>query len=213
VGTRPLAALLLLVGTLFGCLVPLPAQLAALGYPFTAPRRLLPGQAGVGQAPGFKVQRRATAVAPASVTIEKLVTDLEKRVQAVEKPEDELNWRVLAYCTACRTPWCKLPWRRHTCLKGDSKAEGASGKNCDMPWEHYTDILVKSVPLITRQKAQVLTRECWREADSGGSGVGAVTIAIVPRPAAQEYCSALSKNGIQCSVAPDSFFHGGNSAR
>ena len=26
--------------------------------------------------------------------------------------------RVLAYCTACRTPWCKLPWRKHTCRGG-----------------------------------------------------------------------------------------------
>lgn len=26
--------------------------------------------------------------------------------------------RVLAYCTACRTPWCKLPWRKHTCQGG-----------------------------------------------------------------------------------------------
>jgi len=210
-GARHLAALLL-VGALLSCLAPLPARLAAWGYHLAAQPRLLLGQAGGGQTSGFKVQRRAAPVAPAPVTIEKMVTDLEKRVQAMEKPEDELNWRVLAYCTACRTPWCKLPWRRHTCLKGDSKAEGTSGKNCDMPWEHYTDILVKSIPLISRQKAQVLTRECWRQADASGSGVGAVTCAIVPRPAAQEYCSTLSKNGIQCSVAPDSFFHGGKAS-
>jgi len=140
------------------------------------------------------------------------MTDLDKRVQAVEKPEDELYWRVLAYCTACRTPWCKLPWRKNTCLKGDAKAEGSRGMRCDMSWEDYIDRLVKAVPLISRQKAQVLTRECWRQGDSDPSGIGTVTVAIVPRPAAEGYCSSLSQNGIQCSVVPDSFFRGGPSS-
>lgn len=137
------------------------------------------------------------------------MTDLDKRVKAVEKPEDELYWRVLAYCTACRTPWCKLPWRRNTCLKGDAKAEGKSGMRCDMSWETYTDILTKSVPLISRQKAQMLTRACWQQGDADPSGIGVVTVAIVPRPAAEEYCANLGKNGIQCSVVPDSFYKGG----
>lgn len=157
----------------------------------------------------------ATALhaAPASVTIEKKMLDLADRVQAVEKPEDELYWRVLAYCTACRTPWCKLPWRKNTCLKGDAKAEGSRGMRCDMSWEDYTDILVKSVPLVSRNKAQVLTRECWKAGDADPSGIGTVTVTIVPRPAAEEYCSSLTQNGIQCSVVPDSFFEGGPSSK
>jgi len=157
------------------------------------------------------VARFAAPAAPASVTIEKKMTDLDERVRAVEKPEDEKYWRVLAYCTACRTPWCKLPWRKNTCLKGDAKAEGSRGNRCDMSFEDYTDILVKSVPLLSRQKGQVLTRECWRAGDSDPSGIGTVTVAIVPRPAAEGYCSNLGQNGIQCSVVPDSFFRGGPS--
>mmetsp|Transcript_13297 Transcript_13297/g.35651 ORF Transcript_13297/g.35651 Transcript_13297/m.35651 type:complete len:227 (+) Transcript_13297:64-744(+) len=166
-----------------------------------------------GRAHTSSLQRRAAPAQPASVTIEKKMTDLDKRVQAVEKPEDELYWRVLAYCTACRTPWCKLPWRKNTCLKGDAKAEGSRGLRCDMSWEDYTDILTKSVPLISRQKAQILTRECWRQGDADPSGIGVVTIAIVPRPAAEDYCASLSQNGVQCSVVPDSFFEGGPSSQ
>ena len=71
-----------------------------------------------------RVVRLAT---PASVSISQKMKDLEERVKAVEKPEEEMYWRprpqikgcsparVLAYCTACRTPWCKLPWRKNTC--------------------------------------------------------------------------------------------------
>lgn len=159
-----------------------------------------------------RVQLQAQPPAtPASATIEKKKIDLDKWVQTVEKPEQELYWRVLAYCTACRAPWCKLPWRKHTCLKGDAKAEGSHGNRCDMSWESYTDILTKSVPIISRQKAQVLTRECWRQGDADPSGIGVVTVAIVPRPAAEDYGAALSKNGIQSSVVPDSFYTGGPS--
>lgn len=141
------------------------------------------------------------------------MTKLNERVNALEKPENELYWRLLGYCTACRTPWCKLPWRKHTCLKGDSKAEGTKGNRCDMPWESYTDILVKSVPLISRKRAQVLTKECWQVGDADPSGIGTVTVVIVPRPAAEEYCQQMATNGIQCSVVPDSFFEGGPSSK
>ncbi|CAE8618739.1 unnamed protein product, partial [Polarella glacialis] len=158
-----------------------------------------------------KSRSRVARPATAADTIVKKMIDLDMRVQAVEKPDLELYWRVLAYCTACRTPWCKLPWRRNTCLMGDAKAEGSKGNRCDMPWETYTDLLSKAVPLISRQKAQVLTRECWKTGDADPSGIGVVTVAIVPRPAADGYCTSLSQHGIQCSVVPDSFFKGGPS--
>lgn len=93
------------------------------------------------------------------------------------------------------------------------KAEGTQGKSCDMQLEAYTDILIKSVPLIPRVKAQVLTRECWRSGDADPGGIGVVTVTIVPHAAAEGYCNTLSKNGIQCSVVPDSFFEGGPSSR
>jgi len=155
---------------------------------------------------------RASAT-PAFVTIDRKRTELDGRVKEMEKPEDELYWRVLAFCTACRTPWCKLPWRKNTCLQGDAKAEGTKGNRCDMPLETYTDILVKSVPLLSRTKAQLLTRECWQDGDSDPSGIGTMTVTIVPKPAADEYCSNLGRNGIQCSVVPDSFFKGGPSSK
>ncbi|CAJ1334917.1 unnamed protein product, partial [Effrenium voratum] len=160
-----------------------------------------------------KVARQAAEATPASITISKKMSELDERVKAVEKPEEEMFWRVLAYCTACRTPWCKLPWRRHTCLKGDAKAEGAQGNRCDMSWEDYTDILTRSVPLISHKKAQILTRECWREGDADPSGIGVVTVCIVPKVAAEEYGQQLCNNGIQASVAPDSFFRGGPSGQ
>ncbi|CAJ1334916.1 unnamed protein product, partial [Effrenium voratum] len=139
-----------------------------------------------------KVARQAAEATPASITISKKMSELDERVKAVEKPEEEMFWRVLAYCTACRTPWCKLPWRRHTCLKGDAKAEGAQGNRCDMSWEDYTDILTRSVPLISHKKAQILTRECWREGDADPSGIGVVTVCIVPKVAAE---ATLSRPG------------------
>eukprot|EP00913_Durusdinium_trenchii_P001237 g1140.t1 len=151
----------------------------------------------------------ALRATPASITISKKMSELDER--AVEKPEEEMYWRVLAYCTACRTPWCKLPWRKHTCLKGDAKAEGTQGTRCDMSWEAYTDILTKSVPLISHKKAQILTRECWRSGDADPSGIGVVTVCIVPKVAAEEYGNELGRNGIQASVVPDSFFKGGPS--
>ncbi|CAE7346453.1 unnamed protein product [Symbiodinium natans] len=123
----------------------------------------------------------AEAATPASITISKKMSELDEAVKAVEKPEEELYWRVLAYCTACRTPWCKLPFRRHTCLKGDAKAEGARGMRCDMSWEAYTDLLTKSVPLISHKKAQILTRECWSNGDADPSGIGVVTDARLHR--------------------------------
>ncbi|CAJ1405413.1 unnamed protein product [Effrenium voratum] len=147
-----------------------------------------------------KVARQAAEATPASITISKKMSELDERVKAVEKPEEEMFWRVLAYCTACRTPWCKLPWRRHTCLKGDAKAEGAQGNRCDMSWEDYTDILTRSVPLISHKKAQILTRECWREGDADPSGIGVVTVCIVPKVAAEEYGQQLCNNGVAPAV-------------
>mmetsp|Transcript_2038 Transcript_2038/g.4608 ORF Transcript_2038/g.4608 Transcript_2038/m.4608 type:complete len:249 (+) Transcript_2038:49-795(+) len=160
--------------------------------------------------PGItKIPQRAAV--PVGVTLEQRLTELDERVKSMAKPENELYWRVLAYCTACRTPWCKLPWRKSTCLKGEAKAEGSRGNRCDMPWEEYTDILVKSVPLLSRQKAQVLTKACWQSGDSDPGGIGTVNVATVPRPAAEGYCMSLAKNGVQCSVVPDSFYRGGPS--
>ncbi|CAE7941657.1 unnamed protein product, partial [Symbiodinium necroappetens] len=101
-----------------------------------------------------RIALAADPALPASIAISKKMTAMDEAVKAAAKPEEELYWRVLAYCTACRTPWCKLPWRKHTCLKGDSKAEGAKGMDCDMSWEAYTDLLTKSVPLITRKQAE-----------------------------------------------------------
>mmetsp|Transcript_28461 Transcript_28461/g.45953 ORF Transcript_28461/g.45953 Transcript_28461/m.45953 type:complete len:219 (-) Transcript_28461:102-758(-) len=163
-------------------------------------------RAGAARAVLAATARRAAT--PASITISQKMSELDERVKAVEKPEEELYWRVLAYCTACRTPWCKLPWRKHTCLKGDAKAEGTQGKRCDMSWEAYTDILTKSVPLISHKKAQILTRECWQQGDADPSGIGVVTVCIVPKVAAEEYGASLGRNGIQASVVPDSFYKG-----
>eukprot|EP00434_Breviolum_minutum_P015402 symbB.v1.2.013572.t1/scaffold963.1/size148485/12 len=167
-------------------------------------------RAGVASATPRATKTGLRAATPASITISQKMSELDERVKAVEKPEEEMYWRVLAYCTACRTPWCKLPWRKHTCLKGDAKAEGARGTRCDMSWEAYTDILTKSVPLISHKKAQILTRECWRQGDADPSGIGVVTVCIVPKVAAEEYGASLGQNGIQASVVPDSFYKGRN---
>ncbi|CAE7837132.1 unnamed protein product [Symbiodinium sp. CCMP2592] len=153
-----------------------------------------------------RIALAANPALPASIAISKKMTAMDEAVKAAAKPEEELYWRVLAYCTACRTPWCKLPWRKHTCLKGDSKAEGAKGMDCDMSWEAYTDLLTKSVPLITRKQAQVLTRECWRNGDADPTGIGMVSVCVVPKTAAQEYGAELCRNGIQASVVPDSIY-------
>lgn len=207
--SRPLPMLAALAtGSKAFALVDVDAKVSRLSRPTRGSRQARTLRAG-------RTGRAASSLPamPGSLTIEKRMQELDARVQAVPDPAKETYWRLLAYCTACRTPWCKLPWRRHTCLKGDMKAEGTQGRRCDMPWETYTDILIKSVPLIPRAKAQVLTRECWRNGDADPGGIGVVTVTIVPRATAEGYCNTLSKNGIQCSVVPDSFFEGGPSSR
>jgi len=87
-------------------------------------------------------------------------------------------------------------------------AEGTKKNRCDMSFEEYERILTTSVPVLSARRARMITQECWKAGDRDPSGIGAVTVARVPRPAASEYCDALKKNGIQCSVAPDSVVQG-----
>ncbi|CAK9008682.1 MTOR-associated protein MEAK7 (MEAK7) (TBC/LysM-associated domain-containing protein 1) (TLD domain-containing protein 1) [Durusdinium trenchii] len=123
-----------------------------------------------------------TSSLSASITISKKMSELDERVKAVEKPEEEMYWRPNRQFRTSR-------------LKGDAKAEGTQGTRCDMSWEAYTDILTKSVPLISHKKAQILTRECWRSGDADPSGIGVVTVCIVPKVAAEEYGNELGRNG------------------
>mmetsp|Transcript_68118 Transcript_68118/g.127201 ORF Transcript_68118/g.127201 Transcript_68118/m.127201 type:complete len:252 (+) Transcript_68118:47-802(+) len=172
----------------------------------SAPRKRMWESAALPVRQLHTVRRHAGPAQPAQLTIERRMLDIDARVAQLEKPEEELYWHVLAYCTACRTPWCKLPWRRNTCLKGEAQAEGRYGSRCDMSFEDYEKILVQSVPVITSRKARAIAQACWKAGDRDPSGIGAATVVRVPRPAATEYCDAMKNNGIQCSVAPDSVF-------
>lgn len=77
-----------------------------------------------------------------------------------------------------------------------------------MALQDFTDILVESIPILSRSRGQALTHECWQRGDADVDGIGVVTVGLLPRPAAEEYCMRLTQNGIQCSVVPESFYMG-----